>query len=751
MAICKCKMCGGDLHIEETDKVVECEYCGTTQTVPSADSEKKMTLFNRANRLRLANEFDKAAGIYENIIAEFPEEAEAYWGAVLCKYGIEYVDDPATGKKIPTCHRSSFDSVMEDENFEQACENADVTARRVYREEAKRLEEIRKGIIEVSAEEAPYDIFICYKETDENGDRTVDSAIAQDVYTALTEKGYRVFFSRISLEDKLGQEYEPYIFAALNSAKVMLVFGTDYEYFNAVWVKNEWSRFLKLIAAGQKKTLIPCYKDIDAYDMPKEFAKLQSQDMGKVGAIQDLLRGVDKIFGKGAAQPAQAAPVQVPVAANPVSATADTLLKRAFMFLEDGDWAKADEYAEKVLDIEPENGEAYLAKGMAELRVRHRNNLKACPLVDSNETIKKVLRYGNEELRAEVNGYISTYLEAKRIKEEAERREKEEKQEAERKAREAEQRAREAAFAVFAEKRRQIAPVQCVVAANDYHTVGLKKDGTVVAVGSKDYGRCKVSDWNDIVAVSAGEEHTVGLKRDGTVVASGSKLPGQCNTEDWKGIVSVCAGSYHTVGLKKDGTVVATGHNQFDQCNVSNWEEIVAVSAGDAYTVGLKMDGSVVSVGSNKHGQRKLSNWNNIVAISTGNAHTLGLKIDGTVVAAGSTGNERCAVSHWNDIVAVVAGGAHSVGLKKDGTVVAVGYNDFGQSSVSDWKLFDDYRTYEQERVQAMRERVFAMKKEKAKLEAELPTLTGIFKAIRRKEVEARLAEIETELKKLGE
>ena len=127
MAICKCKMCGGDLQITELDKVVECEYCGTTQTVPSADNEKKMALFNRANKLRLNNEFDKAAGIYESIIADFPEEAEAYWGIVLCKYGIEYVDDPGTGKKIPTCHRSSFDSVMKDDAFEQACEREGVS------------------------------------------------------------------------------------------------------------------------------------------------------------------------------------------------------------------------------------------------------------------------------------------------------------------------------------------------------------------------------------------------------------------------------------------------------------------------------------------------------------------------------------------------------------------------------------------------------------------------------------------------
>ena len=218
MAIIKCKMCGGDLNLVEGASTAECEFCGSVQTIPKGDDEKNLTLFARANRLRAACEFDKAAGIYEAIVADFPEEAEAYWGLVLCKYGIEYVDDPGTAKKIPTCHRSSFESVMEDSDFEQALENADSTARRVYRDEAKQIEDIRKGIIAVSANEEPYDIFICYKETAENGDRTLDSVLAQDVYDALTDKGYRVFFSRITLEDKLGMEYEPYIFAALNSA-----------------------------------------------------------------------------------------------------------------------------------------------------------------------------------------------------------------------------------------------------------------------------------------------------------------------------------------------------------------------------------------------------------------------------------------------------------------------------------------------------------------------------------------------------
>ena len=178
MAIFKCKMCGGDLSFEEGSTVCECEYCGSKQTLPNADSEKKVNLYNRANRLRRNNEFDKASAVYESIVAEFPEEAEAYWGLCLCAYGIEYVDDPATGSKIPTCHRTLKTSIMENADFEQACDNADAIARRVYRDEAKVIDRIQKDILSIAANEAPYDVFICYKETNDAGSRTEDSVLA---------------------------------------------------------------------------------------------------------------------------------------------------------------------------------------------------------------------------------------------------------------------------------------------------------------------------------------------------------------------------------------------------------------------------------------------------------------------------------------------------------------------------------------------------------------------------------------------
>lgn len=402
--IIKCKMCGGDLAFEPGSTVCECEYCGSKQTIPSVDSEKKTNLFNRANRLRMNSEFDKASGVYEQIVAEFPEEAEAYWGLCLCAYGIEYVDDPATGSKIPTCHRTLPTSIMEDSNFEQACDYADPVARKVYREEAKTIDRIQKDILSIAQNETPYDVFICYKETAEDGSRTEDSVLAQDVYEALTAKGLKVFFSRITLEDKLGTQYEPYIYAALSSAKVMLAFGTTYEYYDAVWVKNEWSRFLGMMKADKRKVLIPCFKGLDAYDMPKEFRGLQAQDMAKLGWMQDLVRGVEKLCGKGGT--ATTVVQKTVVQEVQESSKADNLMKRVYLYLEDRDFAKASEYIDKVLDVDAEYAPAYVAQILVAKKLIQESALTTLRVpIDDDPTWKRALRFANEEQKQRYMGY----------------------------------------------------------------------------------------------------------------------------------------------------------------------------------------------------------------------------------------------------------------------------------------------------------------------------------------------------------
>ena len=406
--IIKCKMCGGDIDFIPGATYGTCEYCGSTSTIPQAEDENKLNRYNRANHFRRQCEFDKAVAAYEKILEQDDTDAEAHWGAVISRFGIEYVEDPATHQRIPTCHRVQVASILTDEDYLAAVENApDEESRRIYQEEAARIAEIQKGILAISANEKPYDVFICYKETDENGQRTRDSQWAQDVYYGLTEQGLKVFFSRITLEDKLGQQYEPYIFAALNSAKVMVVIGSRPEYFNAVWVKNEWSRYLSLMKHDHKRLLIPCYRDMDPYDLPEELSMLQSQDMSKIGFMQDLLRGIQKVMQQ---------PTSAPQVVRVETATAETnapgvtsLLKRAALFLEDGDTASAREYYDRVLDIEPECAEAYMGKVCAETGCRKESDLGALNYcVDMRGDWQKAVRFASAAQKQKYEGYMAS-------------------------------------------------------------------------------------------------------------------------------------------------------------------------------------------------------------------------------------------------------------------------------------------------------------------------------------------------------
>ena len=137
MAIFKCKMCGGDLDVVDGMSVAECEYCGTKQTLPKLNDNEKEIMYDRAGHFRRNNEFDKAMGIYEKILDIDNTDAEAYWSLVLCEYGIEYVEDPSTHKRVPTVNRAQFTSVFMNENYKSAIQYADAYQRSIYEEEAK--------------------------------------------------------------------------------------------------------------------------------------------------------------------------------------------------------------------------------------------------------------------------------------------------------------------------------------------------------------------------------------------------------------------------------------------------------------------------------------------------------------------------------------------------------------------------------------------------------------------------------------
>lgn len=397
MAVIECSRCGGKLEINENMSVGTCMYCGSVITIPKS-WEKKSNLYNRANYLRRANEFDKAEEVFEDILKEDNTEAEAHWGVLMCRYGIEYVVDPESNERIPTCHRTERDSIFSDPSYLAAMEYADDQTREVYEDQAQRIDRIQQKILRIVEQEEPYDVFICYKQTDDaSGERTPDSYIGEDLYYELTRAGYKVFFAQQSL--KPGTDYEPYIFAALFSARALVVIATKSEYANAVWVRNEWSRFLAMMKKDHDKMIIPVYKDMSPYDFPRELGRFHAMDTTRLGFLQDLRDGINKIVRKPQKLEAPAG------GQTRSSVNVSGLLKRAYLFLEDGDFSSAKIYFDKVLDQTPEEAQAYWGQLLVDLQCRNNQEI-AGRVVDLSRynNYQKALRFGSE---ARVNEYTA--------------------------------------------------------------------------------------------------------------------------------------------------------------------------------------------------------------------------------------------------------------------------------------------------------------------------------------------------------
>lgn len=284
-----CNICGANYEYRNGRWV--CPACGAYKAEELSNEEVTL-LYNAAQKLRV-QEFDVAEELYSDIINKYPKQHEAYWGYVCSKYGIKYEVD-FDGRKIPTYCYTTIESFTDDSDYKKALKYAPSEIVGWYKTQAEYIERVRKTWIEKAKNEAPYDIFISYKDSDvEHGiERTEDSYNALELYTHLTKQGYNVFYSKESLRDKAGEKYEPYIYHALQTAKVMIIYCSSVDYVNSTWVKNEWHRYIKQIARGEKKEgslLVVC----DGFS-PNELPTILSSNQCLNGSSKNLYIDIDE-------------------------------------------------------------------------------------------------------------------------------------------------------------------------------------------------------------------------------------------------------------------------------------------------------------------------------------------------------------------------------------------------------------------------------------------------------------------------
>lgn len=369
------------LELVEGKSLCGCKFCGTIQSVPLLDSAEKAELCARAETLRREYRYDKAIALYEELIRLAPTDADLYWALTLCRYGAELSPDGSV-----SLNRIQAHSVLSDEDYKLALKFANEETREFMERRAEQIDRVRREGVELSGG-AEYDIYLCAREVDQNGRRVMDSVIAARLYSRLTAEGFRVFSPQKTLEDKSGGEWEPYIFAALTSARVMIVVGTSAESFEDVWVRNAWSRFSELSG----KTIIPVLSDMPPSELPEELSKLQALDMSRLGAESDLISAIKAVTG------------EMTVAVRNVRGDIenDPLIRRAELFLEDGDFERAEDICAQLLSKSPNNAGAYVIRLLAEYKLANENALDdMTENFTVSENYRLAMRYGSEPLRA---------------------------------------------------------------------------------------------------------------------------------------------------------------------------------------------------------------------------------------------------------------------------------------------------------------------------------------------------------------
>lgn len=225
------------------------------------------------------------------------------------------------------------------------------------------------------------------------------------------------------------------------------------------------------------------------------------------------------------------------------------------------------------------------------------------------------------------------------------------------------------------------------VACGEFHTLLLKRDGSVEARGWNPAGQTSIpSDLGIVTQIACGADHNLALRADGSIAAWGWNDHEQCNVPyDLKDGVAIAGGGFHSLALLRDGTVRAWGSNLRGQCDVPpDLTDVTAIAAGALHSVALRRDGSVVAWGDNRFYQRKVPDeLTNVRAIAAGGYFNLALRHDGTVVAWGdNTAKIRPIPPEVTRVVGIAAGSSHALALLEDQTVVAWGDNSFGSTSV---------------------------------------------------------------------
>ena len=255
----RCPGCDKNLDPRDAiDSVLECPYCGNHITLPRRQASDDALSYLKAGAKHLdLGQFQEAFVMYQKAAEEDKKEPEAYFGMALARAQVQYLKDYREKPHLqPICFEISEKKFSENKYYLKAYELATEEQKKVYKEKAKEIDDIRNKFVELRKTQPPYDCFICTKVStidDPKQKFTDDSKFASEIYHSLKDLGFHPFYSEAEVNGRVGVDYEALILYALYSSTCMIIVCTDEEYLQTPWVRNEYMRYIKLLSEHKKK------------------------------------------------------------------------------------------------------------------------------------------------------------------------------------------------------------------------------------------------------------------------------------------------------------------------------------------------------------------------------------------------------------------------------------------------------------------------------------------------------------------
>lgn len=411
-----CKICGGEVRADAEGNGAACLGCGNEFMKSAADTKK----LNRITYLRNTMNFAAAEKLADEVILSNPEDSEAHWNKFLCEYGIQYV--LKGGKRFPVCRKnpSSLSALSENESYKRALYYATEDLQGTYSAMGTAIGEAVDVARNVFAQENSYDIFVLTAE-DANADEDSDG---YRLFLRFTENlGFSVFYAPETLKDMDDTEKAAHIAFALENSRIMLAgFKTIADCCDGFnnYAVNSFVTAIK----DEDKYIFPIFNGeaLSFQQLPEALVWLDGGFDSTDGEfMREISETVEKIL-----KPEEASVVPDAIV-TATAANKENLIKRAYMFLEDGEFETADTYFDKILDIDIEESRAYIGKLLAKCKLKSEEEIPNLPqtLTEDKDYIKAI-RFATPEQKARyeaLNGAIVDRIEGekKRISEERQR------------------------------------------------------------------------------------------------------------------------------------------------------------------------------------------------------------------------------------------------------------------------------------------------------------------------------------------